>query len=93
MKRNNIQQDEIQNESSAMLDVPIPRAEQDSVMLKALFRLYFTDIDLVQWQKDRELVALYESANDPSQLKKLEYILATQRLHSDNKSAYYKPKS
>ena len=93
MKRNNIQQDEIQNESSAMLDVPIPRAEQDSVMLKALFRLYCTDIDLVQWQKDRELVALYESANDPSQLKKLEYILATQRLHSDNKSAYYKPKS
>ena len=94
IKRNNIQQDVKQNESSAtMLTVPIPQAEQDSVMLKALFRLHFTDINLVQWQKDRELVALYESANDPSQLKKLEYILATQRLHSDNKSAYYKPKS
>ena len=72
--------------------LPISQYEQNTIMIKALFNLYFSDIDINQWQKDRELVALYEATQDDTKLRTLEYTLAVKRLNSENKSAYYESK-
>lgn len=72
--------------------LPVSQYEQNNIMLRALFNLFFTDINIKQWQEDRELVALYEATQDDTKLLTLEYTLAVQRLNSENKSAYYESK-
>lgn len=71
--------------------MPITQTEENNIMLKAIFELFFTPIDTKQWQHDRELVNLTDPSDD-NRIMSLEYTTAIKRLKSHNMNAYYKQK-
>jgi len=83
------EQERIDNES--YWEMPITQTEENNIMLKALFELFFTEIDTKQWQDDRELINLIEPFDDDT-IMSIEYTTAIKRLNSHNMSAYYNKK-